>query len=211
MANPWIETIKKNKELTVFAGPGLKVAPAWGEALFRDTLDEFNRLSVVSRLGVILKPSQTAPAPDGAGGANVQVEVTGGTHKFTTLGREFTKSLSAGASGVTHPVAPTGELVRCFIFVLLNPTIEGVDSRGVDNGVKKAIILHELIHACGLDEEDHSPESSPDLFMTNRSVIARALPEPRQDRLLLRNEPRTTVPPFFISANTARKIQSVWK
>jgi hypothetical protein len=214
MATAWDAAIKNSKQLTVFPHPTLVQTPAWGGALFKRLLDEFNRLSGVNRLGVTLVASSTKPAEDGPAGANVQINVSAGTHKFTVGGTEHTASLPAGTGpsdlvGVTHPVSQGGELIRAFIFVPLNPTIGGSGARGVGNGVKLSITIHELIHACGLDESEHSPVINPDVFTTLSSLSASFPPDGNPgDRLDLGR--RKFVPPIFITARTASLIRSNW-
>lgn len=211
MPTPWIPAVKQAKQLTVFPGPGLMKAPAWGGVLFKKILDEFNRLSSVHKLGVTVVASNTAPALKGIGGANVQIEISSGTHKFTIEGTEHTSSLPGTGidlSGCTNSPL-VAEQFRAFIFVPDNPTVGGASSRGVGDGVKLAIALHEVVHACGLSELEHSPGNNPDLFMTGGSLSAQFPPNGVPgDRIQLSS--KIFVPPIFISARTAGLIQSNW-
>jgi hypothetical protein len=211
MATPWISAIKQTKQLTVFPGPDLRDAPAWGGGLFKRILEEFNKLSSVHKLGVTLVASNTPPARKGPGGANVQIEISVGTHKFFFDDIERTSSLPGTGidlAGVTN--APNlAEQIKAFIFVPVNPTVGGASSRGVGNGVKLAIALHEAVHACGLSEAEHSPGNNPDLFMTGGSLSAQFPPDGVPgDRIQLSRS--TFVPPLFISPRTARLIQANW-
>jgi hypothetical protein len=215
MPTPWVPAVKNSKQLTVFAGPGLMRAPAWGGTLFKKVIDEFNRLSVVNKLKVTLVESKTPPDPDNDGGANVQIEVSVGTHTFTVEGKPQTGTLISGFDivGKIHLVRTAGgETKRGFIFVPINPTIQGANSRGVGQGVKLALTLHEVLHACGLDESDPGHSSgldNPDFFMTNSQLNANFPPDGNPgDRLFLgRNR---FAPPISITARTAGLIQSNW-
>jgi hypothetical protein len=93
--------------------------------------------------------------------------------------------------------------------VPLNPTIGGAGARGVGDGVKLAVAIHEVIHACGLDESDpgHGPNGTPDVFMTGGSLSA-SFP-PAKDTIDLGGG--KFVPPIFLSARTAGLIQNNWK
>ena len=218
MPTPWDTPIKNSKQLTVFPGPDLIKASAWGTALFTRTLAEFNKLSSANKLGVTLIASASPPAKQGSGGANVQIEVelTPGPHKFTVDGKEHTDSLDPPPNivGVTHAVGQGGVLLRAFIFVPINPTTGGgPGARGIGSGLKVALLLHELCHACGLDESDpgHSTGlNDPDLFMTGAQPDFNFPPDGVPgDRLRLGFG--RFVPPFFITARTAGLIRGNWR
>jgi hypothetical protein len=57
-------------------------------------------------------------------------------------------------NGRCHNAIQGGEISAAFIFLPVNPLVGGAGSRGVGKGVKIALALHELLHACGLREED---------------------------------------------------------
>jgi hypothetical protein len=79
--------------------------------------------------------------------------------------------------------------------------------------VKLFIAVHELIHACGLSNADHST-SDPDLFVGQPQPNPGATPQ--ADKLNLRLQPPLNLPfdpptpPLFITARTAGLIKSVW-
>jgi hypothetical protein len=217
MPTPWEAAVKNTKQLTVFAAGGLLAAPAWGASLFKRILDEFNRLSSLHKLGVTLVESKTLPDPEGNSGvgANVQVEVSSGTHTFTfKTGPKPTDLVHTGSlpgtgidlAGATHTITQGGEHIRAFVFLPLGPTIAGPGSRGVGPGVKVAISLHELIHACGLADSEHSPGTDPDLFMTGGSLSASFPP----DKDVIDLGRKKTAPPIFITTRTARLIRDNW-
>lgn len=211
MPTPWEAAIKTGKQLTVFATPGMTTGSAWGSALFRKIIGEFNRLSALNKLGLTLIDTTTPPDAQGAGGANVQVDVSGGTHSFTTFGKIRTGNLPGtgiDAIGVTHPVSQGGAHVKAFIFLPIDPKIGSATSRGVGEGVKLCIAIHEVIHACGLHESDHTPANIPDVFSTLTSVSAGASSPPASDRVDLGGG--KFLPPIFLTPRTAGLIQANW-
>jgi hypothetical protein len=240
MATPWEAAVKNTKQLTVFMAPGLKLAPAWGATMFQKILAEFNRLSALHKLGVTLTDKDasgspvTVPDPQGRSGvgANVQIEVSSGTHTFafkTQEGPTHTRHLPGTAldiAGATHPLVQGGEMIRAFVFLPINPSVAGAGSRGVGTGVKLAVAIHEVIHACGLEESDpgHLPNGDPDVFMTGGSLSASfppdgdptAKPDPKLgDRIDLGGgkfvPPASPPGQTFLTARTARLIRDLWK
>jgi hypothetical protein len=213
MPTPWDAAIKKSKRLTVFAGPDLVKASAWGQALFNRILSEFNKLANTNKLGVALVASTAPPDPNGSSGANVQIEVSTGTHTFTVSGTPHTRSLDPppNINGQTATVSQGGEIIRAFTFLPINPlTMSG---RGIGNGAKIAITLHELLHACGLRESDPGHATfltDPDLFMTNSQFEGHFPPDGNPgDRFFLGHGKFT--PPFFLTARTAGLVRQNWQ
>ena len=219
----WIQAIKDTKELTVFATPRLR-SSRWFK-IFKDAIIEFNRLSDLHKLGVKLRETEEAPDTDGLldGGANVQFDFSAGTPQFRFRGtprvsdKPFT---GTGIEGLTMPVTQGGRLVKAFIFVPMFPLAD--DTREVGDGVKLLIAVHELVHAAsGLANEDHSPESNPDLFCgtpvgTPQFLMGATAAE---DRVELRKgaqlgngfRPPVVAPPITLSGRTAGEIQKRWR
>jgi hypothetical protein len=211
MPTPWDAAIRNQqiKDLGVFAGPDLKKAPAWGLNLFHRILDEFNRLSSLNKLGVTVSESLLK-------GANVQIEVSTGTHKFTERdGTEHTGSLpSTGLNivGVSHVVTQVGEIQQVFIFVPIRPSIAGAGSRGIGTGAKLALALHEMLHAVGLNESDpghFTGLDDPDIYMSGAQFEGHFPPDGNPgDRFNLGHG--RFAPPLFITARTASLVQRNW-
>ena len=68
------------------------------------------------------------------------------------------------------------------------------------------MVAHELIHACGLANSDHTPDSTADLF--SGQWIPDFGGAPQDDRMHLG---QTTSPPFVFSVRTAQLIRNNWK
>ncbi|MBS1213702.1 MAG: hypothetical protein H6R26_2319 [Proteobacteria bacterium] len=218
MATPWIRGVQQTGQLTVFPGPGLLRAAAWGDALFNRILDEFNRLATVNRFGVRLVRNGNAPDPNG-GGANVQVEVSNGTHTFfDTSGNPTSGTLNVSPGqmhGITHGLTfssgASPKLARAFVFVPANPVL-GAGQRGLGIGPKMGLTLHELLHACGLSSSDPGHTSSlsaGDIYMTGAIVDAGVTPDRDQFLFGSRREPNAAGQ-FTLNASTVQVVQSVW-
>lgn len=220
MATPWIRAVQETGKLTVFITDSFRSAPAWGDTLFTRTLDEFNRLAALNLLGVRLVPSSTPPAHDSPG-ANIQLEVTSGPCDFfdhngdpqqeTLLivpGEMHGKTMKAG-------VPPIGKIGWAFVFVPLLPVL-GKGQRPVGPGPKIAMLLHELLHAVGLDGNDPGHERPPpgqapvdaDLYMTDSVLMPGSTPE--LDKELVGGRVVPIGNQFFFSARTISLVQGVW-
>ena len=69
--------------------------------------------------------------------------------------------------------------------------------------MKLVIVVHEMVHACGLSNSDHN---SDDLF--SGFPQARAGTTPQDDKIEVNQQRR--LPPLFLTAKTAGVIRSVW-
>ena len=113
---------------------------------------------------------------------------------------------------------------RAFIFVPETPMIEasvrvGKDDfkhlkRGAGSGVRKYIAVHEFIHACGLDDEEHSFEGpNGDVFIGVPNASAGNFDKPNDDKIILRDAHPIHVsapPSFILSQRVADLIKNNW-
>jgi len=207
MATPWEDPIKASKSLSIFAGTSVS-GGAWGQ-VFSDAIAQFNRLSLANSLGITFRQANTAPDPSGVGGADVQFEAASGTVTFVSFGQQISVAASGTAlNGDTKQVMTvfgvTKRIAKAYIVVPATPQVNANPTRGVGDGVKLVIAVHELIHACGLANADHSPD---DLF--NGYPQVRAGSKPQDDKLEV-NGPKT-LPPLFLASKTIAAIQNNWK
>lgn len=215
MPTPWIDGIQKAHKLTLFPGPQLLKAPAWGQALFQRTLQEFNRLANVNKFGVVLVRSKRAPQADGTG-ANVQLEVTSGVHEyFDENDAKVTGTLdvSPGAMrGVTYPVPirePGRRTKRAFCFVPIHPVAR--PGREIGGGIKTGLALHELLHACGLNETDTPHRTANDIYRTGLFVQTGATPKDDKFTFSEGTPPQPDkVGQFKLTADTVSLVQAIW-
>jgi hypothetical protein len=212
MPTPWEAAVRSRrpKQLTIFGTPGLK--SAWGAGFVKRTVDQFNALSGTNTLGLTLMEGNQAPDPNGNGGADVQIDVSTGNHSFNFQGNQTGSLLPPpNINGKCHTVSQVGEIIRAFIFVPIRPTTES-GGREIGTGLKVAITLHELLHACGLHETDPGHDTGlndPDLFRTGASAEFRFPPDGIPgDRLNLGFNRFT--PPFFLTARTAGLVRGNW-
>jgi len=218
MPRPWIKGVQITGQLTVFPTASLLSAPAWGGQLFTQTLNEFNRLAQANLFGVRLVRSNS-PTDGTGGGANIQVDVSKGSHTFIDgQGVKQTGQLNVTPGqvrGITHSItfgAGASEKVAwAWVFVPANPVL-GAGQRGVGNGVKVGLTLHELLHACGLRETDPGHKSTiqaGDVFMTDSIVNAGSRPDEDKYQFGSGNQP-DAAGRFILSTTTVSLVQSVW-
>jgi hypothetical protein len=212
MAIPWLSSVQTAKKLTVFPSPDLK---KWNwDAVFSQALTEFNALSSKNSLGVTLTASSNPPDTQGYGGANVQFSIGNGTITYTAFGSTTSDTLNGNATaGTTKTVSdqsPTGaiRIAKAFTFVPATPRFAGHGSRIVGDPVKLVIAVHELFHACGLENADHSSgPANEDVFSTAGTLMQGA--SSAQDKVQLPSG-QTKIPPLFLSSATVNLIKAIW-
>jgi hypothetical protein len=189
MAKRWIEEVRQFGELTVFAVPN----QIWDHAFFR-AFALFNMFSVARDIGVILKPASSPPNPNGPG-AHVQFS-TFTSNKFDEGHTDFSRRTGD----------PPDRIAAAFISVPSNPQTLGQHPRNVGEEPKVLMVAHELVHACGLDNSEHTPDANPDVFSTG--WIPDFGNRPEDDGLHLG---QTKVPPLVFSVGLAHRIRQNWK
>jgi hypothetical protein len=209
MPTPWEDAIKKTKRLTVFAASGV-TGGIW-KSVFPNAIAEFNKLSAAQSLGVTLTVATAPPDPNGSGGADVQFQTASGKATFTSFGQPFSLTVNGdavhGHTQIIKTVFGTVERVaKAFIFVPSTPRSGAKGSRVVGDGVKLLIAVHELVHACGLSNADHSALSDPDLFIGIPSLSSGS--NPADDKVDVGNQ--TLMPPLALSSATAGVIKQNW-
>lgn len=147
-----------------------------------------------------------------------------GPYKFTSFDQEFKGTLDgngthAKTAQIKYQDGRGQAIGKAFIQVPTTPQI-GAPSRVAGDPVKMVMAVHELIHACGLDDNDHSPLTDPDVFYDSPSPVVG--PQPKDDRMQLiqrtqkPGQPRPSqvyklMPPVFLNGRTADLIQKNWK
>lgn len=151
MATPWITNVRNTKQLTVFNDIG---TGQWAN-IFAIALESFNKFA---------KPAGIKMVKAGdADQANVIMRLAEGAAHFEYDKTEYESSFSGtGLHGLTRTVARDGVIEKAFVFLPAKPQVTVFDNKGnasdqmASQGVMKVIAVHELIHACGLDEmKDH--------------------------------------------------------
>jgi hypothetical protein len=210
-----MESIRSKCQLSVF--PGSSLSGSW-PAVFSSALQEFNKLAGALGLGVTLTRS-AAPVNPFLTGANVQFEAAINSFTFNdTFWGPQTVSLT-GSTAKTRPLPSSingGRLGQALILVPTAPKVLAGPTgkrtlREAGDPIKLVIAVHELIHACGLDNSDHTPLGDPDVFV-GTPVDDPDPADPGKDRedVGTKNGVPVKLPPVIMSAKTAIKIQALW-
>lgn len=215
-----MDAVKSTKQLTVYPTSGVTQG-TWGP-IFTQAIQEFNRISTAMQIGITLVVSSTPPDANGFGGANVNFDIGSGTMNYTVLGNDLTLNVVGdGMHGHTQLAkSPNSqgvlEVVKAYTYVPATPMIYAGGAgrqvrRGVGDGIKLVIAVHELVHACGLSNADHSPGNEPDIFIAQPQPVDGA--RPQDDKLLLRITRPNNIfaPPNFLTGRTAALIANNWK
>jgi hypothetical protein len=231
---PWLDPIKKTGQLTIHFGDSLGKA-GW-IPLFKDAIIEFNKLSASHKLGV------TFIREDDPKKANVEARAARGNFKveyppdfpydIPPAMRDKTISFDGAkphgyCKALLTPVKDQAKVeqykvVQAYIYV---PTAPAGQRNGrpspVGDPVKLVIAVHELIHACGLvDDNEHSVD---DVFSWPQLRMGTT---PSDDRVATLGETYTfkgkpgeadrighrtvEMPPIFLKKETADKVRNLW-
>jgi hypothetical protein len=192
MAAPWVRSVRTAKQLTVFRAAS--ASGPWAGVL-TTAIARFNDLSTKLRLGVSLNAVTTPPDANGLGGANVQFATSHGAYSFQGMGAQGSGNLPANANGgITHLVSLNGECAKAFVFLPVGS--------GHHEFMKVCMAVHELIHATGLQNSDHSSDGDPDVFCSSLT--------PSGSGVQCGVFANRTMPPIWMTNRTAQKIQALW-
>jgi hypothetical protein len=200
MAKPWIDSVKQSGKLTVYDGIG---GGKWS-SLFQQSLNEFNELLKGSGLSLTFEK-----AADEAS-AQVVVKISDGPASFEYGKDKFSYAFNGkGLHGFTGQVSRGTDprIEKAFVFLPSNPqmnTYDGLRPTGI--GVMKCILVHEFVHACGLENKDHGTD---DVFhgspQTNYGDTA------AEDKIGIRRDGKYIwFPPVVLSSATIGKIKALW-
>ena len=191
MATPWLDSIRNTKTLTIYRGPS---AAGWSD-IFTEAIMRFNTLSSKLSLNVTFVAATTPPDPNNLKGTNVQFETADGHYSFSWLGAQGTGTLAGNANkGLTRFGLANDRIGRAFIYV----PKKGQHSRFM----KLCMTVHEMVHATGLESEDHSAILNPDIF--SESLVASG------DTVEAGVLNGRKMPPIWMSNDTAQKIKKLW-
>ena len=189
MARRWIEEVRQRGQLSIYAVPNT----VWDDA-YRRAFILFNLFSVARDIGVVFTPGNSPPNPNGPG-ADVEFN-TYPSNVFEEGHTTFSRR-----SG-----DPPDRMAAAFIKVPDNPQTLGKNPRGIGEEPKVLMVAHEFVHACGLDDAEHTPDHDPDVFSTGWTADFDN--GPLEDHVHLG---QTKAPPFVFSLRTAQLIRKNWK
>jgi hypothetical protein len=211
MGMPWLMAISDTKALKVFPEKSVTTDAVW-LGVFRDALQKFNAM----KLGLtLIETLNNPPDPVTLAGADVQFAAAAGTFTAKARKKEKTESLAGTEmhGRTLHFLDPM--IAKAFIFVPATPLIGGGGSRQVGEGIKLYIAFHELIHACGLSDKDHSPEAVPDVFCSEPTASMNPIQgqTAADDRMRVGNprpDGKNIFPPITVNGRTRAEIQKLW-
>jgi hypothetical protein len=197
MSKPWVSSITQKGELTVYNG--LK-SGAWVN-IFKSAVQTFNQL------GLPVKMTQASSKES----ANVVMQVSIGPTTFDYGGSSYPGPTldPSRLHGRTRFFGGDDGTDKAAVFLPSDPKSGPMFRGGRDVYEKasldmmKVIAVHELIHACGLDNDDHATDDGVFYFPLAPDGKGKIV-VPRKG---LDNKP---MPPIRISASTTGKVGSLW-
>jgi len=202
MITPWIDNVRRRRRLYIYKS---SLHQRWSR-IYQQCIDEFNQLSTQHHLNVTFVNSNNSPTA--GGGADVWVRTANGAVSFSYGGASKNTHFNGnGLHGYTGQIkrrmGSRLRIEKAYIFLPSNPQINTPNGvRNVGEGVMKVILVHELVHACGLTNADHTPNG---LFNGYPFVDYGNTPE--EDKVVVQGR---RMPPLFLSSTTVNKIKTLW-
>lgn len=201
----WPEATVRGRDLTVFVAPGASRSTVWINVLGH-LIREFNNVTKAHKLPMRLKASTQAPK-EGAG-ADVAINIATDKINLTFPGHDpIAETFSATRKhGRTLLFDRKNVLLKAFVYLPATPQVNTpAGMRAVGPKVLTVIALHELLHACGLEDGDHGDSG---LFQANPPIIPgeRAI----QDAVGVRPNVYGAMPPYIIDDATVQTLTDRW-
>jgi hypothetical protein len=189
MAERWVPNVMNAQKLTVFNG----IAGHW-TAVFDIALNSFNDLSKQYNLGVTLAKANDEKS------ANVVVRVGMGTVAYEFDGEKHTLVIDAfhGNTRSLGHASSSGDFLGWEKAMVFLPNTVKDNTRDI----MTVLACHELIHACGLSNQDHGNDG---LFYDMLS--------PRDGKMIVPEQGKNQrpMPPLWLAPATAQKIRKLWR
>jgi hypothetical protein len=221
---PWRDEVKRTSKLTLALDPSIG-QHGWAKP-FQDGVAAFNAL----RLGVSYELTNDQVK------ANVVAQAK--TEKFTfgyddgEFKKEEEEYAFDGTSVHGHCSMLSGNvrnrttrsfelrMIRAFIFVPAKPSAAPMRRGIVGDPVKMVVAVHEMVHACGLDNDHHTVD---DVFCWPKAKYDPENPDNdrveaytgRREPIVIAGQNRTrpvmvSMPPIVLNAPTQEKIRKLW-
>jgi hypothetical protein len=197
MAKPWVKNIREKGELTVYNG--LK-SGNWVH-IFKAALEAFNQF------GLPLKMTQTSSKEN----ANVVIHVSTGPTTFDYAGTSYPGAAldPTRLHGATRLFGSDDGTEKAAVFLPADPKSGPMFRKGKTVYEKatlemmKVIAVHELIHACGLENKDHA---------TDDGVFYFPLAPDGKGKIIVpgKDLDDVSMPPLRLSASTTAKVGTLW-
>lgn len=202
MIKNWIGTVRSKGQLRV-AAEGLS-GGNWG-TIYDKALKNFNLLMKDKGINLeLVAATKEAPAAD------VTVRSAAKQASFNYSGGSYSKAFDGnGMHGLTVTLsdAATSEISEAHVFVPATPRITQSDPKSRLLGAEGClfILVHELIHAAGLDNAEHTLDDVfcyPGEFVKGNTAA--------DDRLQPWGGLGKPMPPFVLSSKTIAGLQQAW-
>jgi hypothetical protein len=178
-------------QLTISRGTN---ASGWATVL-TEAVKHFNNLAGLLNSGVTYVETKTTPDPTTVSSTNVSFQTADGKISVNLQSNTATSQLPGKTKkGMTLMIGGSNGWGRAGIFVPRTATFS--------HFMKVCITVHELVHAAGLDNGDHSPETDADIF-SEFLVEAGS----KVECGLFAGQ---TMPPIWMTRRTAQKIAALW-
>jgi hypothetical protein len=204
MSIPWPPATVKGRKLTVYSALARR-NPVWNHVLGH-ALGDFNALSKKHGLGIQLKPADRPPKE--GGGADIAINTGDGKVSVSFPGADPQTETFDGKHmhGSTLLLSRRGVMLKAFIFLPAQPQVNTpAGLRLVGSKVLTLIAVHELIHACGLENGDHGTsgvfQPTPFVAPGDTAVGDMARVKPTIDRYM---------PPYELDEATVSALKSIW-
>ncbi|SHH77871.1 hypothetical protein SAMN05443551_3031 [Marivita hallyeonensis] len=196
MPTPWKDTVRASGRLKIHCTDSL--VGDW-RSVVADAMTEFNSISTRGTLGVSFVDEAAEDQ------ANVIVWNVDGTRSTSFAGTTTTVNLRGNASaGNTRTFSIGGRMEMAHVFL---PSTPGQYSqmRALGRPVRLVIAFHELIHCCGLHNDDHGG-----LAFHGHPSATRAR-NAADDVVSVQTENGYVhMPPLVITPETGRRIRANW-
>jgi hypothetical protein len=163
--------------------------------VFDAALQAFNGL----KLGVTMKEAADQDS------ANVVMQITSGPTTFTYGGTSYPGPTldPSYIHGRTRLFSGEGGVEKAAVF-LPNAPKTGPESEDVSVDMMKVIAVHELVHACGLEDGDHA---------TDGGVFYFPLAPDGKGKMIVpqKGQNKRPMPPVWPSQSTRAKLAALWR
>ncbi|MCY7374756.1 MAG: hypothetical protein LH472_02135 [Pyrinomonadaceae bacterium] len=179
MDKSWDKSVMKDAgKLTVYNG----ISVGKWSTVFGRTLESFNKNS---KLTIKLVPSKDKDA------ANIEILLSSGSSSYTYDGTTYPVVFDATlAHGKTKTFDRGDGIEKAAVFLPSEPKENHVN-------VLRFIAVHELIHACGLDEHNNDG-----VFITAPNI---------KNGQIWAAQGSKKMPPLFFAPKTVMRLQELWK
>ncbi len=205
MARCWTESIRTQGTLRYALRDSVTHSVRWARAVDH-AVREFNALSRRHRLSVRLSQAR--------GNATAEVILLLGSGQVRVQAKGIPKETQMNPSRLhgrtlIYAYECTGRIFKAFVVLPANPQINTPRGlRAAGSRVLIAIALHELIHACGLGNDDHA---SYGIFQGFPQVDAGDTPAGDRMRTGRWSGGRPGhMPPFVLDPTSVQNLRGIW-